>query len=71
MECDFDGGDCCGNQVKHGHCTLCQCLDEEENQYEFTGKKIFLKKHIRYVQRVLALCYFWDQEKSRINQKSH
>ena len=45
MECDFDGGDCCGNQVKHGHCTLCQCLDEEENQYASTGKKIFLKKH--------------------------
>ena len=55
MECDFDGGDCCGNQVKHGHCTLCQCLDEEENQYASTGKKIFL---IRYTYTKNYLCNF-------------
>ena len=36
-ECDFDGGDCCGNDVKHGHCTSCQCLDEEEYKYANTG----------------------------------
>ena len=25
----------------------------------------------RYIQRVLALCYFWDLEKIRISEKSH
>ena len=54
MECDFDGGDCCGNQVKHGHCTLCQCLDEEKNQYASTGKKILLKKHVLKIIYVIS-----------------
>ena len=27
--CDFDGGDCCGEDVDADLCTLCQCLDEE------------------------------------------
>ena len=58
MECDYDGGDCCGNQVKHGHCTLCQCLDEEENQYASTGKKIFLRKHKICTKNDLISKYF-------------
>ena len=27
--CDFDGGDCCGEDVDTDLCTLCQCLEEE------------------------------------------
>ena len=30
-----------------------------------------VKAGSRRVQRVLALCYFWDLEKIRISQKSH
>ena len=25
--CDWDGGDCCGDNVKKDNCSLCQCLD--------------------------------------------
>ena len=25
--CDYDGGDCCGNNVKTTYCTKCECLD--------------------------------------------
>ena len=35
--CDYDGGDCCGNNVQNGHCTKCECLNEEQSQYEDTG----------------------------------
>jgi hypothetical protein len=27
--CDFDGGDCCGEDADTDLCTLCQCLEEE------------------------------------------
>merc|ERR1712172_361934 len=27
--CDFDGGDCCGEDVDTDLCTICQCLEEE------------------------------------------
>ena len=27
--CDFDGKDCCGEDVDTDLCTLCQCLEEE------------------------------------------
>ena len=27
--CDFDGKDCCGENVDADLCTLCQCLEEE------------------------------------------
>ena len=27
MECDWDGGDCCGDNVNTLWCTDCQCLD--------------------------------------------
>ena len=26
-DCDYDGGDCCGDFVDKSHCRLCQCLD--------------------------------------------
>ena len=26
--CDFDGGDCCGPDVKTAYCTECECLGE-------------------------------------------
>ena len=25
--CDYDGGDCCGDNVKTYYCTQCECLD--------------------------------------------
>ena len=27
--CNFDGGDCCGDNVDTDLCTQCQCLEEE------------------------------------------
>ena len=26
--CGFDGGDCCGSDVKTAYCSVCQCLGE-------------------------------------------
>ena len=26
-DCDFDGGDCCGENVKKSYCNICECLD--------------------------------------------
>merc|ERR1712156_1329425 len=28
--CKFDGGDCCGANIKKDFCTVCACLEEEE-----------------------------------------
>ena len=25
--CEYDGGDCCGDNVDTSYCTQCQCLD--------------------------------------------
>ena len=27
--CDFDGGDCCGDNVNMAVCTKCQCLESK------------------------------------------
>merc|ERR1711997_958434 len=27
--CDYDGGDCCGDDVNTTYCSACQCLDPE------------------------------------------
>ena len=27
IECEWDGGDCCGDNVNIAYCTFCQCLD--------------------------------------------
>ena len=43
----------------------CSKLTNMTSVYVFNQ---FVKKNI---QRVLALCYFWDLEKNRISQKSH
>ena len=29
--CDWDGGDCCGNNVNTTYCSQCQCLDPNFN----------------------------------------
>merc|ERR1712121_443218 len=29
-ECHWDGGDCCGDDVKTNYCDECQCLDPNE-----------------------------------------
>ena len=28
MECDYDGGDCCVDNVNTQYCSECQCLDD-------------------------------------------
>merc|ERR1719170_2111 len=28
-DCTFDGGDCCGDDVKTTYCTACECLEGE------------------------------------------
>ena len=32
-ECDWDGGDCCGNNIDTIYCSVCQCLDPEYTGY--------------------------------------
>ena len=27
MECNYDGGDCCGDNVNRQYCSECQCLE--------------------------------------------
>ena len=31
IECKFDGGDCCGSNVKTEYCTECQCHGDNNN----------------------------------------
>ena len=41
IECDFDGGDCCGPDVNTTYCSLCQCLEDHgggENNFTTTIK---------------------------------
>ena len=30
-ECDWDGGDCCGDNVRTQYCKECLCLDPKES----------------------------------------
>ena len=30
--CNYDGGDCCGEQITNGFCTKCQCLDPKNQK---------------------------------------
>jgi len=30
VECNYDGGDCCGNNVTHGNCSACICINITE-----------------------------------------
>ena len=39
--CDFDGGDCCGNDVYSNFCTNCTCIG---------GCKLMLEFHLRDVE---------------------
>ena len=34
-ECDYDGGDCCGYNVKRDYCQFCQCLDPAKRRCYF------------------------------------
>ena len=38
--CSFDGGACCGDDVKKNYCTECKCLDPNP----FTSIPIYLHK---------------------------
>ena len=35
-ECNFDGGDCCGDEVTHGYCSKCLCIgNHTESKFKF------------------------------------
>ena len=36
--CDFDKGDCCGDNVKTDYCTVCECLETEVCSLAGNGK---------------------------------
>ena len=39
--CEWDGGDCCGDNVKTKYCTKCECLDPSFNSYcDFTQSSL-------------------------------
>ena len=40
--CDWDGGDCCGSDVKETYCSICACLDPTQSgggMYIFVASK--------------------------------
>ena len=52
--CDFDGGDCCGLDVKKNFCSLCQCHNGTVGMLILSGKFGFFtrlfEKQIHYRQ---------------------
>ena len=38
VECEYDGGDCCGSNVNTKACKLCQCLDPNYNVEGSSGE---------------------------------
>ena len=48
-KCEYDGGDCCGDDVKENYCSICACLDPKENQESGGGMYVYfccqLAKH--------------------------
>ena len=57
-----------------------QCIFDDMNLANKLKTKTYLNQDNKktqthalyiYLQRVLALCYFWNLEKNRISQKSH
>ena len=36
-DCGFDGGDCCGQDIKTSHCSDCECLGENITSKATTG----------------------------------
>jgi hypothetical protein len=42
-ECGYDGGDCCGDNVKTKYCTECQCL-EVQQQWSQTEVSVDVSK---------------------------
>jgi len=39
-ECDYDGGDCCGDFVQSNYCSACECLTEEVEEVIDPGKRV-------------------------------
>ena len=39
-ECDYDGGDCCGEFAQHNFCSQCICHSEEIEEEIDPGKTI-------------------------------
>ena len=39
-ECDYDGGDCCGDDVQTSFCSECECHNEEIEEEIDPGKRI-------------------------------
>ena len=47
-ECQWDGGDCCGDDVATDYCTVCECLDPD---FDETCKDNWSEKWCRRVKR--------------------
>jgi hypothetical protein len=39
-DCDYDGGDCCGDAVQGNYCAICMCYSEEVEEEIDPGKII-------------------------------
>ena len=44
-DCEFDGGDCCGDDVNTNYCTACECLEPNEQPTTTTSDRKFLQFH--------------------------
>ena len=60
-ECQWDGGDCCGDDVATDHCTVCECLDPD---FEETCKDIWSEKWCR-LKKWIGICKFGNLDKGR------
>jgi len=49
LDCNFDGGDCCGCNVKTDYCTECECLDEDYTTEETPCPGICTFEHSYYI----------------------
>ena len=41
LKCNYDGGDCCLDQVLTDYCTICTCYENVTTRAPTTGKHIF------------------------------
>ena len=40
QKCEYDGGDCCGDNVNEQYCSICQCLDPNATQANGKNGKV-------------------------------
>ena len=50
VECNYDGGDCCGNNVTHGNCSACICINiTEGNEDTSLLTPVFKNNILQYI----------------------